>query len=229
MHGVTGGFIDPGVFTWITPSESREVLGRTYKEWGNFIPEPRWKDFPLTERRRKTKTLGMWRGCEFAVQLPLPREETSPMVKNTDDLSFNTSPRFPSSRFHTSAQVFSDATPKVSHLSTPTTRPTAVVLFGRPTQTKSPTSHQPHRSFRVFFCLHLLWSVFRQQLSCRKVVTLRVGVSVFQGPSGRWRASIQLMTNWICWFELSSFNINFPHVSIILRHLGSVYASFNHS
>ena len=147
-----------------TPSESREVFGRTYKEWGNFIPEPRWKTFPSREERKNQNAL-----CEG----------------------------------------------DVNRCATPPNK----------------IRHQPPAAseFSCFFLPPFVVVGLSTAASCRKVVTLTVGVtSVFQGPSGRWWASLQLMTNWICRFELSSFNIKFPHISIMLPYLGSVgQTSFN--
>ena len=133
-------FIDPGVSTWITPSERPEVFGRTYKEWGNFIPEPRWKTFPSREERKKQNAL-----CEGDVN----RCATPPLKGCTSPI--NTSPRLPSSGFPTSNQFFSDATPTTSHLSTPTTRPTAVVLLDASPQQNPPPATSRIEVFVFFF------------------------------------------------------------------------------
>ncbi len=84
-----------------------------------------------------------------------------------------------------------------------------------PPPTKAATSYQPPAaSFcfcKIFLCLHLLWSVFSTAASCKKVVTLTLGVSVFQGPSGRWWRinTIDDELNLSMWAVLLQ-RINFP-------------------
>ena len=147
------GFYWPRSFpTWITPSESREVIGRTYKEWGNFIPETRWKTFPSREERKKQNAL-----CEGDVN----RCATPPSKACTSPI--NTSPRLPSSGFPHINSSFFWFHPKILRPFNTNNTANSRCPIGRPPQTKSAISHQPHRKFRVFFCLHLLWSVFRQQ------------------------------------------------------------------
>lgn len=150
MHGVTSFYWPRSFHVNYTFGKPRSFSAELTEDGGvSFLNHDGRLSLP--ERRGKTKTLcvkGMW----IAVQLPPRKLVLHPLTHHLG---------FQARGFHTSTQVFSDATPKSSDLSTPTTRPTAVVLLDAPPQTKSATSRIG--SFVFFFCLHLLWSVFRQQ------------------------------------------------------------------
>ena len=179
------GFYWPRSFpTWITPSESREVIGRTYKEWGNFIPETRWKTFPSREERKKQNAL-----CEGDVN----RCATPPSKACTSPI-----------KHITSASKLGVSTHQLKFFLIPPQNPQT---FQHQQHGQQPLSywtpppnkirHQPPAASEVsrFFLPPFVVVGLSTAASCRKVVTLTVGVtSVFQGLSGRWRASIQLMT-----------------------------------
>ena len=117
--------------------KAAKFFGRTYKEWGNFIPEPRWKT-----RRGKTKTLcvkGMW----TAVQLPL-QGCTSPM-----GITFTS--------------FFWCHPESITPFNTNNTANSRCPIGRLPPKQNPPPATSRIRVFVFFFCLHLLWSVFRQQ------------------------------------------------------------------
>lgn len=211
MHGVTSFYWPRSFHVNYTFGKPRSFSAELTEDGGvSFLNHDGRLSLP--ERRGKTKTLcvkGMW----IAVQLPPRKLVLHPLTHHLG---------FQARGFHTSTQVFSDATPKSSDLSTPTTRPTAVVLLDAPPQTKSATSRIG--SFVFFFasiCCGRSFdsSVMQESGDTYSWSDLCIPRIVRQVTS----IEHQLMTNWICRFELSSFNINFPHVSIILSHLGSVF------
>lgn len=198
--------------------KGREVFSAELtKSEGISFRKTTMEDFPFPRGQEERKHQNAL--CEGDVN----RCATPPSKACTSPI--NTSPRLPSSGFpHINSSFFWCHPKSIRPFNTNSTANSRCPI-GRPPQTKSTTSHQPHRTCRVFFCLHLLWSVFRQQRHAGKWWHLQLEWPLYSKdcPAGdEHRASTDDELNLSIWAVLLQYQFS-PHVSIILSHLGSVF------